>query len=253
MQTSGNTVLITGGSSGIGLATAALLAKSGNRVLICGRRESKLAAVKRELPEIETLACDVSEATERERLVRWAMSRAGDLNVLINNAGIQRETDFRTGAPELTDGESEIDTNFTATVHLAALCVPEFLKRKTPSAVVNVTSGLAFVPIRIVPVYCATKAALHSFSMSLRSQLADTNVRVFEIIPPLVQTELHRGAQARKQAKRAILPVRVADALVRALKTEKLEVTVGQGRDLKLASRIAPHFFHRLLNKLVES
>jgi uncharacterized oxidoreductase len=253
MQTTGNTILITGGSSGIGLAAAEMLARAGNEVLICGRRESKLAAAQRQIPPLHTLACDVSVRAERERLVHWATSQFGTLNILINNAGIQRETDFLAGAPELTDGESEIDTNLTASVHLAGLCIPHFLKLEKECAVVNVTSGLAFIPLRIVPVYCATKAALHSFSMSLRSQLEQTNVRVFEIIPPLVQTDLHRGPQARRQAQRAILPSRVAEALVRALEKEKYEVTVGQGRDLKVASRIAPHFFHRLLNKLVES
>ncbi len=253
MRTTGNTILITGGGSGIGLAAASLLASIGNEVLICGRRESTLEAAKREVPQLHTFACDVSVREDRERLVEWATSRFGTLNVLINNAGIQRETDFSAGAPELTDGESEIDTNFTASVHLAALCIPRFLKLDTECAVVNVTSGLAFIPLRIVPVYCATKAALHSFSMSLRSQLERTNVRVFEIIPPLVRTELHRGAQARKQARGAILPSRVAKALVRAMEKEQYEVTVGQARDLKIASRIAPHFFHRLLNKAVES
>lgn len=252
MRTTGNVILITGGSSGIGLAAARMLASAGNEVLICGRRQSNLGAAKREIPQLHTFACDVSVREDRERLVHWATSRFGMLNVLINNAGIQRETDFSAGAPELTDGESEIDTNFTASVHLSALCVPHFLKLEQECAVVNVTSGLAFIPLRIVPVYCATKAALHSFSISLRSQLEKTNVRVFEIIPPLVRTDLHRGPQARKHARQAILPSRVAKELIRALEKEKYEVTVGQGRDLKVASRIAPHFFHRMLNKLVE-
>ncbi len=165
-------------------------------------------------------------------------------------------TDFLAGAPELTDGESEIDTNFTftAAVHLTALFIPHFVASDRPCAVVNVTSGLAFIPLKSVPVYCATKAALHSFSMSLRSQLEGTHVRVFEIIPPMVKTDLHRSDQARRQSeKRGISAKRVADSLLKALKKDRYEASIGEGGDLKWAARIAPHFFHRLLNKLVST
>lgn len=200
MKTVGNTILITGGSSGIGLAMADGLKNAGNEVLICGRNEDKLKEVQKSVPELRTLTCDVSSASEREKLFQWATSEFPEINVLINNAGIQRETDFLAGAPELTDGESEIDTNLTACVHLSALFIPHFLKTNVDCALVNVTSGLAFIPLKLVPVYCATKAALHSFSMSLRSQLAETNVRVFEVIPPLVKngsSSFGAGAQAR--------------------------------------------------------
>ncbi len=251
MQTSGNTVLITGGSSGIGLALAKALAEAGNEVLVCGRREANLRDAKEKVPQLHTFVCDVSRRAEREALFRWATAAFPDVNVLVNNAGVQRETDFRKGAPELTDGESEIEINFTASVHLAALFVPHFLRLDRSSAVANVSSGLAFIPLQIVPVYCATKAALHSFSMSLRSQLADTRVRVFEIIPPIVQTGLHRGEGARRQALRGIPPERVAAAVIEGFARDRTEITIGQARDLKVASRLAPHFFHRLLNKLV--
>jgi uncharacterized oxidoreductase len=163
----------------------------------------------------------------------------------------QRETDFRRGAPELDDGESEIEINLTASVHLCALFIPHFLKQTGDCAVVQVTSGLAFIPLMTVPVYCATKAALHSFSVSLRSQLAGTNVRVFELIPPMVLTELHREESSRKQAaKRGIAPARVAEKFVRAFAKDRYEVSVGQAGDLMVASRIAPQFFHRMLNKV---
>jgi uncharacterized oxidoreductase len=252
MQVSGNTILITGGSSGIGLAMGEIFSSTGNQVIICGRNESKLCVAKERLPALHTVVCDVSVRSERENLFRWTTQEFSRVNVLINNAGIQRETDFLVGAPELTDGESEIETNLTASVHLSALFIPYFLKLSDDCAVVNVTSGLAFIPLMSVPVYCATKAGLHSFSMSLRSQLAGTNVRVFEIIPPLVRTELHRSEQSRKQAeKRGIAPARVAEKLVQAFKKNRFEASIGEGGDLKAASRIAPHFFHRMLNKLV--
>jgi uncharacterized oxidoreductase len=196
--------------------------------------------------------CDISVRSQREHLFHRIVRELPDVNVLINNAGIQRETDFLDGAPQLTDGESEIETNLTASIHLAALFVPYFHTRGSECAVVNVTSGLAFIPIKSVPVYCATKAALHSFSMSLRSQLNDTNIRVFELIPPIVRTDLHRGVQSRKQAeKQGIAPSRVAEKMLHAFEHDRFEVPVGRGRDLVVASRLAPHFFHRLLNKLV--
>jgi uncharacterized oxidoreductase len=252
MEIHGNTILITGASAGIGLALAEAFLNADNRVLICGRREHKLAEAKAKLPGLEYRVCDVSKRQEREELFRWATSRFSEVNVVFNNAGIQRETDFLTGAAELTDGESEIETNLTATLHLCALFTPYFRSQPGPCAIGIVTSGLAFIPLRIVPVYCATKAALHSFSLSLRSQLSDTNVRVFEVIPPLVNTELHRGAEARKQGARGIAPSRVAAAALQGMKKDRFEIRIGRARDLVWASRIAPQLFHRMLNRVVE-
>lgn len=252
MQVANNTILITGGSSGIGLAVAELFAGNGNQVIICGRSEDKLRAVKERLPTLHTVACDVSVRSDREDLFRRVAQGFSGVNVLINNAGIQRETNFLMGAPELTDGESEIDTNLTASVHLCALFIPHFLRLSGDCAIVNVTSGLAFIPLMSIPVYCATKAGLHSFSMSLRSQLAGTNVRVFEVIPPIVRTALHRADQSRAQAaKRGIAPEQVAAKLMNAFAKNRYEASVGEGGDLQLASRIAPHFFHRMLNRSV--
>ncbi|MEJ7770179.1 MAG: SDR family NAD(P)-dependent oxidoreductase [Chitinophagaceae bacterium] len=140
--------------------------------------------------------------------------------------------------------------NETASIHLSTLFIPYFLQKKKECAIVNVTSGLAFIPLKIVPVYCATKAGLHSFSISLRSQLAKTNVHVFEIAPPIVKTELHREAKARKQSERGVSPSVVAEATLKAIRNNYYEAIIGQAKVLKGASRIAPGFFHRLLNKL---
>jgi uncharacterized oxidoreductase len=210
MQTTGNTILITGGSSGIGLAIAETFLKAGNEVLICGRQESKLAEAKQQFPQLHTRVCDMAKKGDREELYQWATTGFPHINMVFNNAGIQRELDFITGAAGFND-ESEIEINLTASIHVAALFIPHFLKQKNECAIVNITSGLAFIPLKIVPVYCATKAGLHSFSISLRSQLAKTNVRVFEIAPPIVK---------------------------------------GQAKVLKGASRVAPRFFHNLLNKV---
>ena len=250
MQTTNNTILITGGSTGIGLAIAETFTKAGNEVLICGRRESKLLEAKRKLPQLHTRVCDIANASERQELYQWATSEFPLINMLFNNAGIQKEIDFMKGASGLYGDESEIETNLAASIHLSALFIPHFLQQNKECAIVNITSGLAFIPLKIVPVYCATKAGLHSFSISLRSQLTNTNVHVFEIAPPIVKTELHRGAQARKQSQRGIPASAVAEAAFKALKSNHYETIVGEAKVLKGASRIAPRFFHNMLNKV---
>jgi uncharacterized oxidoreductase len=249
MQTTGNTILITGGSSGIGLAMAETFIAAGNNVLICGRRENKLLEAKQKLPQLHTCVCDLAKKKEREELYQWATSQFPEINMLFNNAGIQKEINFLTGAAGYDD-ENEIEINLNASIHLCALFIPLFLQQKKECAIVNITSGLAFIPLKIVPVYCATKTALHTFSISLRSQLAKTNVRVFEIAPPIVKTELHREAKARKQSQTGLPASVVAQQTVNALKNNRYETIVGRAKALKGASRIAPAFFHNLLNKL---
>ena len=250
MQTTNNTILITGGGAGIGFAIAETFIKAGNEVLICGRRESKLLEAKQKYPQLRTRVCDIAKKSEREDLYHWSTTEFPHINMLFNNAGVQKETNFLAGAPTLNDEENEIEINLTASIHLSALFIPYFLQQKKECAIVNVTSGLAFIPLKIVPVYCATKAGLHSFSISLRSQLAETNVYVFEIAPPIVKTELHREAKARKQSERGISPSVVAEATLKAIKKNYYETIIGQAKVLKGASRIAPSFFHSLLNKL---
>ncbi len=237
MKTSGNTILITGGGTGIGLALADVLVKAGNEVIICGRRQEKLAAAKQNLPDLHIKHCDVADADQRKSLFEWATGNFPNLNILINNAGIQREINFCKGAEDTPGGESEIEINLQAPVHLSALFTP-YLMKQQEAAIVNVSSGLAFIPIAIMPLYCATKAALHSFSMSLRRQLRDTSVKVFELIPPTVDTELDKGARDRRgQTDRGIQPDVVAKAALRALKENNFELAVGQAEFLRSASR----------------
>ena len=188
MNISGNTVLVTGGASGIGLALAKRFFVRDNEVIICGRREEWLKRAKDELPSFHTYACDVSDAVERENLVKWATTEFPSINVLVNNAGIQRRVDL-TADEDWSKTRSEIEINLEAPIHLTQLFYPHFTKQKTAENM-NVTSGLSFMPLANVPVYCATKAALHSFTLSLRWQLKNTHIRVVEIIPPAVDTDL---------------------------------------------------------------
>jgi uncharacterized oxidoreductase len=194
MNLSGNTALVTGGAVGIGFALSRALLRAGNRVLICGRRAQRLEEARAEHPSLETLTCDVSTPGGRHELVEWSTRIAPDLNMLFNNAGIQNRVDLLQGGSR--EGRyDEIAINLEAPIHLCELFIPH-LARQSSAAIVNVTSGLAFTPLAATPIYSATKAALHSFSLSLRHQLRKTSIRVFEIAPPLVQSELHNHQNA---------------------------------------------------------
>jgi len=188
MQVSGNTILITGGATGIGLSLAGRFIGDGNTVIICGRREDALRRAQEQYPGLILRTCDVADAHQREDLFRWSTAMHPGLNVLVNNAGIQRRFDLlREGA--WADIHNEIAINLEAPVHLSCLFAPHLATAASP-AIINIGSGLAFVAMASAPVYCATKAALHSFTLSLRHQLSTTPVRVIEILPPAVNTDL---------------------------------------------------------------
>ena len=185
MKISGNKILITGGATGIGRGLAERFLKEGNTVIICGRRESALKEMSDRFPSLITRKCDLSLAGEREDLFKWIADAHNDLNVLVNNAGIQQwmsvsDTDFFEKAKD------EIVINVEAPIHLTSL----FIHLKTLDTIINVTSGLSFVPLVKVPVYSATKAFFHSFTLSLRHQLKSKQIEVIEIIPPALNTDL---------------------------------------------------------------
>jgi uncharacterized oxidoreductase len=237
MQTSGNTILITGGATGIGLSIAEIFLKENNQILVCGRREEKLREAKQKFPELQTRVCDIANAKERQGLYHWATSEFPEINFLINNAGIQREIDLTEGTKDLLNGDDEIEINFQAHVQLTALFIPHLMKLPK-AAIMNVTSGLGFVPLAFMPIYCATKAAMHSFTWSLRYQLRKTSIQVIELIPPTVDTELDRGArQSRNQVYRGIPPRPVAEAMLAGLKKDETEITVGQSEGLRNLNR----------------
>jgi uncharacterized oxidoreductase len=248
MRTSGNTILITGGATGIGLSLVETFLRVGNEVIICGRREDKLAWAKDKFTKLQTLRCDVSDGQDRKRLYHWAVENYRKVNILINNAGIQKEIDFRKGIADLQDKENEIDINLQAPVQLSALFIPHLMAQKE-AAIMNISSGLAFIPLAIMPIYCATKAALHSFSLSLRHQLRDTTVKVFEIVPPTTDTELDRGArQRRDQTDRGIKPEIVAKATIEAMEKDDFEAAVGQAQFLRASSRNEPERVFQMIN-----
>jgi uncharacterized oxidoreductase len=194
MDVSGSSVLITGGSEGIGLGLAARYIAAGAMVLVTGRSRAKLERAASELPALRIFESDVSDPYEREALAKHVREAMPTLNVLVNNAGIQRRVSLAADAAGWTERQREMDTLLAGPVHLNHLLVPLLLEQPGPSMVVNVTSGGAFVPQVFAPLYSACKAAVHSYTVTLRHALAGTTCRVVELIPPRVQTALGDAA-----------------------------------------------------------
>jgi uncharacterized oxidoreductase len=191
MELSNRTVLVTGGTSGIGLGIAESFLRSKSKVIVCGRNKEKLSTVKNNFPDIIVLPCDVGNASQRKKLAQEVLRRFPDLDILVNNAGIQRYIDLKKGYDELKSGEDEIAINFIATVELTSLFIGYLMKRPS-AAIINVSSGLGFMPMPNTPIYSATKAAVHTYTLVLRQQLKNTEVRVVEIVPPMVDTDLNK-------------------------------------------------------------
>ncbi len=189
-----NTILITGGGSGIGRGLAEAFHKLGNTVIIAGRRKATLDAVTAANPGMLSEVVDVQDTGKLKDFAADMAARYPKLNILINMAGIMKPEDLSNGA-DFDAIDATIATNLTAPLHLTAALLPH-LKQQPEATIMTVTSGLAFTPMALTPTCCATKAAIHSWSLTLRYQLRNTAVRVLELAPPYVQTELMGEHQA---------------------------------------------------------
>lgn len=237
-----HTILITGGATGIGLAFAGRLVKQGNTVIVVGRREDKLAEARAKVPGLHTHVADVSTAEGRVALYEWAVEAFPTIDTLFNNAGLMRFPNFRE-TPEYSPIHEEIATNLEAPIHLTGLFVPH-LAKQADAAILFTTSGLAFVPLAAASVYSATKAGLHSFALSLRHQLAETTIRVIEVAPPHVNTDL--GVPGGNEAG---MPLdEYADAALEQLNAGKLEITVGFSAASSQANRAEQEVLFAKLN-----
>lgn len=223
MKLSGNKILITGGASGIGLGLTERFVKEGNTVIVCGRRASALQELTGKFPSVITHQCDLSDASSREALVQWISEHHPDLNVLINNAGIQQWMNV-TDAAFFSRAKEELAINVEAPLQLTAL----FLELKSLTTIINVTSGLSFVPLTKVPVYSATKAFFHSFTLSLRHLLRDKNVEVIELIPPALNTDL--GGKGLHDAAPPVSAF--IDSVFEQLAEGKTEITFGFSQNM---------------------
>jgi uncharacterized oxidoreductase len=253
MKISNNTVLITGGTSGIGFELASQLLELGNTVIITGRSQSNLDAARKKLPGIHTIQSDVSDPTATASLYRQVVEEFPSLNVLINNAGIMRKIGLQTFGSDLQDITREVEINLNGPIRMIVQFLPH-LKMQKRAAIVNVSSGLAFVPLAISPVYCAAKAAIHSFTQSLRIQLKNTNITVFELAPPLTETPLFKddfSADDLAGVKAMDVKTLAAHA-IEGIKIDQVEIRPGLSNTLRIMSRIAPNFILKQLNKSVD-
>ena len=188
MKPTGNTILITGGGSGIGRGLAEAFHKLGNKVIIAGRRKQVLDETTAANPGMASVTLNIEDAASIRSFAQKLAAEFPTLNVVIHNAGIMRPEDY-LNKPDPADAEAIITTNLLGPIRLTAALLPQ-LKKQPHATIMTVSSGLAFIPLALTPTYCATKAAIHSWSESLRYQLKSTNIEVVELAPPYVQTEL---------------------------------------------------------------
>ena len=229
MRFSDRTVLVTGGTGGIGLGIAEVFFRAKSRVIVCGRDREKLSSVEKRFPGIVGLPCNVGDARQREDLAGEVLRRFPDLDILVNNAGVQRYIDLTKGYDELKSGGDEIAVNLVSTVEPTALFIGHLMKRPS-AAVINVTSGLGFSPMASTPVYSATKAAIHTYSLVLRQQLKATSVRVVEIVPPMVDTDLNKqGRDAAHLTFRGISLLEYLATVIKGLENDADTIFYGDG------------------------
>jgi uncharacterized oxidoreductase len=199
MKLTGNTILITGGGSGIGRGLAEAFHALGNQVVIAGRRKQVLEQTTAANPGMTSVLLDIDDATSIRALASHLGANYPTLNVLINNAGIMRAENLLAERVDVADAEATIITNLLGPIRLTAALLP-LLRKQPHSTIINISSGLATVPLTLTPTYCATKAAIHSYTQSLRYQLRETTTEVLELIPPYVGTELMSGASSDPRA-----------------------------------------------------
>jgi len=228
---------------------ATQLLQRGNTVIVTGRDQQKLDTTSRALPSVIVFQSDVCDSEAITALRDEVLERFPALDVLVNNAGIMRNLDLNQDR-DLVDVTREIETNLCGPVRMVQSFLPH-LKTRKEALIVNVSSGLAFIPLPLSPVYCATKAALHSFSQSLRAQLSDTGVTVVELAPPGVETPLFRGEFADEMRGQKAMDVKVlARKAIAGIEAGKLEIRPGLSNVLKTMSRVAPHFMFSQLSKV---
>lgn len=242
MELENNKIVITGASAGIGKALAKEFLKYKNNMIIAvGRNEKKLKQLSSLTVNIIPIKCDLADPSQLEELALFIEQEHHETNILINNAGIQYNYCFEDEQHITNKIRLEIDTNLFAPIALTGLLLPT-LKHNHQPAIVNVSSGLVLSPKKQAPVYCGTKSALHIFTKSLRYQLEDSGIRVFEIIPPLVDTEMTKGRGTGK-----IFPEDLCREFITKFRKNHYEILIGKVKWLKLISRLSPSLADRIM------
>ena len=245
MRLTGRTILITGGSAGIGLALALKFLELGNEVIVTGRRQSVLDAVKAQYPGLHTIQSDVADPDQIAGLavqVKWDFPK---LDVLINNAGVGIAKNLRGSVGDLSGLMAEMEINVGGVIRTTSALIDTLTANK--GTVINVSSALAFVPVPAMPIYSATKAAVHSYTQSLRFQLEDSGVEVIELMPPAVQTNM--TSEFDEAGISTITTDELVKQAIAALRAGKQEIRPGQSNLLALMRRLAPSFINRQLWK----
>lgn len=245
MKLTDRTILITGGSAGIGLAFALKFLELGNQVIVTGRRQSVLDQVKAKYPKLYTIQSDVADPEQITVLAARVKADFPKLDVLMNNAGIMLSKNLKAPAADLTELMVEMDINVGGVIRMNSAFVDLLTANK--GSIINVSSALAFVPVPATPIYCASKAAIHSYTQSLRFQLEDSGVEVIELMPPGVKTDM------TTELAEGGITVITTDELVKqsfaSLNGGALEIRPGQAKQLAFMRRLAPDFVGRQLWK----
>lgn len=252
MNLNNSTILITGGTSGIGLELVKQLSEQGAEIIVTGRNAELLHETKKRFPAVHTFQSDVSDPRDIERLYKDMIQQFPRLNVIVNNAGAMRLIDVRDPQRSLEDVTREIDTNLSGTIRMVQQFLPHLLKQPS-AAIVNVSSGIAFMPYSIAPVYSASKAGVHAYTLALRLQLQKTPVKVLEVIPPGVKTNLQHDWHTQPNPGQMMDVDKMVRIVVNGLQKDTLEIQPLLIRIVRLASRLFPglllRFGHREFEK----
>lgn len=242
MKLRDRTVLITGGTSGIGYALVKHLASRNKNIIVIARNPVHLEKIRSEIPNVYTYRCSLGNKIDLEETFSEITSKHPDISVVVNNAGIQETPTFLDKDFNFDSIENEINVNLTAPIRICALMLGPLLNLKAPAAIVNVTSGLGFYPKKNSAVYCATKAGLRNFTQSFRYQLEDTPIKVFEAIMPMVDTPMTHGRGRGK-----ISPDTAAEAIINGIEDDDEEIYVGKAKLIPLVSRISPRLMAAIM------
>ncbi|MCG8634161.1 MAG: SDR family NAD(P)-dependent oxidoreductase [Desulfobacterales bacterium] len=244
MKLTDQSILITGGTSGIGLEMARTLAKTGNDVAVCGRSEKKLEAAARLIPGIRTIRADLSLTRERKVLARWVETKFPRCSVLINNAAVVHNTGFFSDPEMIARARLELETNLAAPIELTKRLAPVLARNPDP-ALVYITSGLVYAPKAAYPIYCATKAGLHSFVQTLRLQALDMPLEIYEVLMPAVDTPFHRG----NPPDIAITVESAVSEMMKKLAQGISEIRIGPAETLYQLARKSPEAAMEMINQ----
>jgi len=251
MNLQNNTILITGGTSGFGLEFTKQLLDLGNTVIITGRNQAKLDQTRKLYPKVYTFQSDVSDPKAIIDLYQKVIARFPDLNFLINNAGEMRKINLHDTSIDLENITREIDINLSGPVRMIQQFLPHLTAQKK-AAIMNVTSGLALIPFPISPIYGATKSGLHSYTKSLRVQLKNTGIKVFELVAPAAKTPLNNPFEADVNKKSLMDANKLIAVAIKGLANDKLEIYPGFAKVIKVLSKMAPNFLFKQLSKPVD-